>query len=105
MSDPRSMEGPCRLSIDGELTIRSAIANRDRLLAALADHGELEVDLAGVSEFDSAGVQLLVAARKSATAAGKVLRLAGASPAIVEVLDFLGLHEHLAGNNRAGDAP
>lgn len=106
MSDPRNMEqSPCRLSIDGELTIRNAIATRDRLLAALADNRELEVDLAGVGEFDSAGVQLLVAARKSASAAGKILRLADPSPAIVEVLDFLGLNGQLAGNERAGDAP
>ncbi|HEX8986567.1 MAG TPA: STAS domain-containing protein [Rhodocyclaceae bacterium] len=82
-----------RIALDGELTVQSAAATRERLLAALAGSDVLELDLGGVAEFDSAGLQLLLAARKSAQAAGKRMRLFRPPAAVVEVLEFLALGE------------
>jgi anti-sigma B factor antagonist len=82
------------LDIDGELTIYRAAELRETLqatLAALAPGADLTLGLAGVTEMDSAGVQLLIAARKSAAAAGRALRLRDPSPAVTDVFATLRL--------------
>ena len=87
------------LSVEGELTIYVAAELRESLRSALASvppGSALEIDLAGVTEMDSAGVQLLMAARKSAHAAGRALRLARPSPAVAEVFATLRLDAHFA---------
>jgi anti-sigma B factor antagonist len=82
------------LAIEGELTIYRAAELCEALKSALAAGGELEVNLAGVTEMDSAGVQLLMAAKKSAQAAQRTLRLVGHSPAVLEVFEMLDLAAH-----------
>lgn len=89
MSNPNPV-----LAIDGELTIYSAAQLCDALKTALAAASELEVNLAGVTEMDSAGVQLLMAAKKSALASQRTLRLVGHSPAVLEVFEMLDLAAH-----------
>jgi anti-anti-sigma factor len=82
------------LSIDGELTIYRAAELRASLVTALADGGDLELNLSAVTEMDSAGVQLLMAAKKSARASQRDLRLVGHSPAVLEVFETLDLAAH-----------
>jgi anti-anti-sigma factor len=85
------------LRIEGELTIYRAAELRTSLqaaLAGLAEHGALELDLAAVTEMDSAGVQLLMAAKKSAQAVRRDLRLVGHSPAVIQVFNTLDLAAH-----------
>jgi anti-anti-sigma factor len=83
------------LSISGEMTIYRAAELRAEMQRALADgSGDFEIDLAAVTEMDSAGVQLLMAAGKSALAAGFALRLVAHSAAVLEVLETLGLGGH-----------
>lgn len=72
--------------IEGEMTIYRALELKEQLLAALAPGGGLELDLSGVTEVDSAGVQLLLAARKTAP-----LRIAERSHAVAEAFATLGL--------------
>ena len=91
MTSPSSSAAFC---LDGELTIYRAAELCASLTAALADvpeGAELEVDLGEVTEFDSAGVQLLMAARKSAVAAGRGFRLTRHSAAVREVFETLQL--------------
>jgi anti-anti-sigma factor len=88
---------PSSFRIDGELTIYRAAelaAAMKAALADVADGGLLEVDLSEVAEMDSAGVQLLLAAKRSAGESGRSLRLSGRSPAVDEVLAILQLTEH-----------
>lgn len=80
------------LAIAGEFTIFTARELHERLLAALADvASDIEVDLSGVTEIDSAGLQLMIAAKREAAAQGKALHFTGHSPAVVELLDFCDL--------------
>jgi len=79
------------MSIEGELTIYRAAELCASLKAALAGGGDLEVSLASVTEIDSAGVQLLMAAKKTAQSAQRELRLVGHSPAVLEVFETLDL--------------
>jgi anti-sigma B factor antagonist len=85
------------LALDGELGIYRATELRDTLLKALAGlpaGATLELNLAEVSELDSAGVQLLIAAKKAAQAAQHDVRLVGHSPAVLEVFETLDLAGH-----------
>ena len=82
------------LRIDGELTIYRATELAAAVRTALADvrvGDTLELDLSGVTDMDSAGVQLLLAARRSAVESGRALRLAAPSAAVADVLAILHL--------------
>lgn len=80
-----------RLPVEGELTIYRAAALKEQLLAPLREHQEVELDLSGVSEIDSAGLQLLLLAKREATRCGCQLRLATHSAAVVELLELYNL--------------
>lgn len=82
---------PCYITIEGEMTIYTALELKDRLLAPLDQCADTEIDLAGVSEIDSAGLQLLMMAKNEARARGKNLRIFGHSPAVLEVLELCNL--------------
>jgi anti-sigma B factor antagonist len=84
--------------ISGEMTIYQAAGLMAELLAALEDcGGVLQIDLAEVTEFDSAGLQVLMLARRGALARGVELRLFAPSPAVVEVFGLLNVAAYFAG--------
>lgn len=78
--------GTFRMKAEGEWTIFRAAELKPELLNALGGGGELEIDLANVTEFDSAGFQLLVLAKQEAARRGKTLRLLNHSEPVREVL-------------------
>lgn len=78
-----------REALTGELTIYRAAELQQQLQAALQHGGgSLEVDLSGVTELDTAGLQLLIALKKSAQEAGGQLSLTGHSAAVIEVFEL-----------------
>ena len=79
--------GLCRIAVEGEMTIYTALALKDELLSPLAQCETLEINLAGVSEIDSAGLQLLIVVKTAAKARGKTLVITGHSPAVLDILD------------------
>ena len=79
------------LQIDGELSIYSAAELKAQLLPYLAQPGELEIDLARVSELDGAGLQVLILAKHEAARVGTTLRLTRHSRAVLEVFDLCNL--------------
>ncbi len=81
-----------RLTIEGEMTIHRARELRRLFQEEMARSEGIDVDLSRVTELDSAGVQLIVAARKQAFAEGKEMRIVAHSAAVVEVLELLDLH-------------
>lgn len=76
-----------RISIVGGMTIYHAAALKEGLLSPLAEGRELEVDLSGVHEIDTVGLQVLVLAKREAAVQDKTLRLTGHNQAVVELLD------------------
>lgn len=64
-----------RLVFGGEQTIRNCAEARDRLLAAIAENDTVVIDCRSLTEADLTLVQTLVAARRSADASGRRLRL------------------------------
>lgn len=87
-------EGVRRLAIQGEMGIYGAAERTRDLLAQLAACAELELDLSGVEEMDSAGLQVLLVVKAEAQATGKPLRLLNHSRAVFEVLELLRMQDH-----------
>ncbi|MGG1947310.1 STAS domain-containing protein [Trinickia sp. NRRL B-1857] len=84
------------VSIDTPLTIYHAAELKALLLDALAHPQSLCVDLSAVPEIDSAGAQLLVAMRRSASDLGRACEFVGASDTVLATLTLLGLAQTLA---------
>lgn len=79
------------LSLDGELTIYRAGELKPVMLEAVRRAAEPAFDLSEVSEIDTAGVQLLLLARREAAALDRRLRLQAPSLAVSEAFALLGL--------------
>ena len=79
---------PCYLRLEGEMTIFTATDIKERLLAPLPHCRQVDVDLSRVSEMDSAGLQLMLLAKREATAQGKDIRFVAHSPAVLDVLEL-----------------
>jgi anti-anti-sigma factor len=84
------------VSIETPLTIYHAAELKELLLDALAHAQLLCFDLSAVPEIDSAGAQLLVATRRSASDLGRTCEFVGASDAVLATLALLGLEQTLA---------
>lgn len=79
--------------IEGEMTIVNAGLTREQLLEALNSGRTVEVDLSRVNELDSAGLQLMIAARREATAREVPLHFVGHSGAVLDVLHLCNLSD------------
>ena len=85
------------LRLGAEMTIAHAATHRETLVDAVAaTAADLQLDLAGVQEFDSSGVQLLLAARRSLAERGHALRIVAASTPVHDALLLFGLADLLA---------
>ncbi|MBL1376508.1 STAS domain-containing protein [Zobellella iuensis] len=82
------------LRLEGELTIYTAAALKSQLAPYLAGPQRVEMDLAGVSELDSAGLQLLLLAKRELDRQGGALALLWHSQAVLEVLELCRLNTH-----------
>jgi anti-anti-sigma factor len=83
---------PATLTLGPELTIVQAADAHASLARALDEQpGDLPLDLGGVTDFDSAGVQLLLATARSLAERGDALQITAASPAVRDALAVFGL--------------
>lgn len=93
------------LRIEGELTIFRAMELKPLLLPTPPLD---EIDLSGVTDLDTAGVQLLMLAKKTARADKRELSLVGHSPAVLEVFELLNVAayfgDHLVMDSRVAAA-
>lgn len=80
------MSGPRRVAADEELTVVTAAEHRERLLAALGDGTGVRIDLSGVADLDTAGLQVLLLARREGARLGLPVEFADPSPAVADVL-------------------
>ncbi len=84
-------DGLSLLHIEGDMSIYTAAALKAELMPYITQPGEREIDLSGVSEIDSAGLQLLILAKREAARHASPLRLTGHSRAVLELLDLCNL--------------
>jgi ABC-type transporter Mla MlaB component len=88
------------LELAGELTVQTAAETLPDVLAALDGSTALRIDTAGVVELDTAGLQLLLLARREAAARGIELSWGPTAPVVDEVLAIVGLTGVPAGAGR-----
>ncbi|OHC68147.1 MAG: hypothetical protein A2045_10700 [Rhodocyclales bacterium GWA2_65_20] len=69
----------------GELTIYTVTEIRDRLLEAMAMTDKIEIDLTGVTDIDTAGLQLMLLAKRKP---GKEVRFTHHSAAVLRLVDM-----------------
>jgi anti-sigma B factor antagonist len=75
----------------GDLTIQTAAETKATIMAALDDGGDLDLDLSELTELDTAGLQLLLLARREALQLGVGLILSGPPQPVRDVLRTVGL--------------
>jgi anti-sigma B factor antagonist len=75
-----------RVAFNDELTIVTVAEHRETLLAALRDASGVRVDLSGISDLDTAGLQVLLLARDEGARLHVPVEFADPSPAVAEVL-------------------
>jgi ABC-type transporter Mla MlaB component len=81
----------CIVRIDGPFTIYEATDSKYRLLDELNIAPEIDVDLSGVAELDTAGLQLLLLFKREAMKLDKQVRFHGHSKAVLSVIDLFNL--------------
>lgn len=80
-----------RIALAQDLTIYNAGAVKEQFLDALHANQVLELDLSQVAEIDTAGIQLLVLAKRESLRQKRSLRIVAHSPAVRDAIDFFDL--------------
>jgi len=103
MPDPSDADGALSLTLGPELTIAQAADTHGVLLAAIQQWGGplMRLELSTVSDCDSAGIQLLLATRRSAMERGAQLELLQPSAVVLSALQCYGLDAQLHPIRRA----
>jgi anti-sigma B factor antagonist len=84
------------LRIEGEMTLHRAAELHSTLIAEVQRRASpVEIDLSGVNDIDTAGVQLLLLAKRTASAQNKELQLVQQSSAVLQALELLNLSTYL----------
>ena len=88
---------PLVVEIRGEIDIQSAPGLRDELLRVIRRCGpQLDLDLAGVTFMDCAGLNVLLATRRRALLEQGSVRVVRASPRVRRMISLLGLERVFA---------
>lgn len=85
------MTVPVRLTVNQDLTIYHALEIKQQLVEGLERSEVLELDLSQVAEIDTAGLQLLIFAKREASRLDKPLSIVAHSPAVRQLIDFCNL--------------
>lgn len=87
--------GDAQIALAGEMTIYAADELRNSaLFSVFGQCQRLDVDLSLVSEMDTAGLQIMVAAKLLAQAQDKQLRFINHSAAVLNILDLCNMASH-----------
>jgi anti-anti-sigma factor len=87
-------EGVTHLIIEDEMTIYTALEQKNELSEYLKSDSELQINLGKVSEIDSAGLQILLFIKQEAARLNFQFSLIQHSQAVVEVFELLNLGSH-----------
>lgn len=81
------------LAIAGEFNIFTATTVKQRLLDAIAETQavDIDIDLADVTEIDTAGLQLMVMVKREGASLGKNVHFTGHSEPVVDLIELCDL--------------
>lgn len=91
MAKTSAPKGVGKVAMDADMTIYSAGQQKERLIEALERVKVLELDLSRVGEIDTAGIQLLILAKRESQRLGRELRIVAHSPAVQDLIEFYNL--------------
>ncbi len=80
------------LKLEGPLTVYEVTEMRDMLIASMNGSRQMILDLQGVTECDTAGIQLLLSARKKAVRDQKFLRITDCSDSVKQAAERIGIN-------------
>lgn len=80
-----------RMALQRDMTIYHAETLKAELLAGLNGQDIIELDLSQVAEIDTAGIQLLMLAKRESQARGQTLNIVAHSPAVRDLIDFFNI--------------
>jgi anti-anti-sigma factor len=89
--------GKCVARVVGEMDVYAVSTLRARFVELLSGTEEVELNLAEVTDFDSAGLQLLLWFGREAARAKVKCRVTGASAAVGELTGLYNLKQAIAG--------
>lgn len=81
----------CEIKIDGRFNIYSVSSIKEKIYNTISFYQSITIDLSGVSEFDTAGVQLLIALKKEMSKTNKSLTMHSHSQHVIALIDLYGL--------------
>lgn len=84
-------DGVAFLKVLGAMTIQHAASFRDEVIEYLSEVDGITIDLTQVADCDAAGIQLLIAARNSASELGKSFNISGVSDSVKDAFFKAGL--------------
>jgi anti-sigma B factor antagonist len=77
-----------RVKLAGELTIYTAAEIKAALAEVMVESGEIEIDLSGITEIDTAGLQLMLIAKRNP---GTVVRFVNHPASVLRLIDLANL--------------
>ncbi len=87
----KRMKTRCHATLEGEMTIYNAMALKEALLPLLDEPRELAIKLTGVTEIDSAGVQLLMMMKRERAARDLPMTLSDHSREVLDAFELMDL--------------
>jgi len=93
--DFKSTEGLCGFIFDEDLTIYEVETLKKNVSNELDKYSQFEIDLAGVEEVDSAGIQLLLAFKAELMRQKKEFNLSAMSHSVTKLVNDFGLSGEL----------
>ena len=88
MDGTEHMHNAARLTMSGEMTIYNAAQLKATLAEAMRGATEIEVDLSGIADIDTAGLQLMLIAKRHPDCR---VRFVNHSPEVLRLIDLANL--------------
>lgn len=87
----KARNGGRKLLFDDSLTIYNAVESKKKIIDSIEKYDCIDLDLSDVEEIDTAGLQLILLAVKTAAEEGRPIRKITHSPATFELVNTLNL--------------
>ena len=87
-------DGTFILTVSGDMTVSSLLDIKESILEGISGVQNVEIDLSGVEDMDSAGFQVLYAIKKYAEANKLHFRLSAYSRSVLTYMDTYNMHDH-----------
>ena len=91
VSNNQDKDGNWVMKIEGPLSAYEVRGLKDRLLTGFTNYQGIILDVNGVTECDTLGIQLLLSARKTAEKLNKTFNVTGDSQSIQDAVTGVGL--------------